>query len=60
MTKVIIDVSGGLVQAVYTRNENVEVEVIDWDEAEVNPGYEKWANKIWKEINNSKTYKNIY
>lgn len=60
MTKVIINVSGGLVQAVYARNKNVEVEVIDWDEAKANPGYEKWANKRWKEIEYSKTYKRIY
>jgi len=60
MTKVIIDVKGGLVQAVFTRNKNIEVEVIDWDEAEQNEEYSKWAEKRWKQIEKSKTYKQIY
>lgn len=60
MTKVIIIVSGGIVQDVYARNKNIAVEVIDFDEAMVNPEYGKRADKRWKEINNSKTYKIIY
>ena len=60
MTKVIIIVSGGIVQDVYARNKNIEVEVIDFDEAMTNPEYGKRADKRWEEIKNSKTYKIIY
>ena len=60
MTKVIIEVQGGIVQTVHARNKNIEVEVIDWDNAEQDEEYERWAKKRYKQIENSKTYKHIY
>ncbi len=31
MDKIIIEVSGGLVQAVYSTNTNITVKLLDWD-----------------------------
>ena len=60
MSKIIIDVRGGLVQAVFARRKDLEVEVIDWDAAEDDEEYAKKAEKRWKQIENAKTYKQIY
>ena len=59
MTKVIIEVNGGVVQAVYTRNKNIEVELVDWDNAAVDPEYEEDCKFIMERVSKSKQFKDI-
>ena len=59
MTKVIIEVSGGVVQAVYTRNKNIEIELVDWDNAAADPEYEQECESVMERISKSKQYKDI-
>lgn len=59
MTKVIIEVSGGVVQGVYCRNKNIEVELVDWDNARDDEEYEKECKNIMRNVDKSKTYKDI-
>ena len=45
ISKVIIEVRGGLVQAVFARRKEIEVEVIDWDETDADEEYAKKKQK---------------
>lgn len=59
MTKVIVEVSGGVVQAVYARNKNIEIELVDWDNAAADPEYAEQCRQIMKNVSKSKTYTDI-
>lgn len=59
MTKVIVVVKGGMITNVYTRNKNVEVEILDFD-SDCNDDAEiKALHKRLDAIENSETYKDI-
>ncbi len=57
MTKVIVVVQGGMVQEVFCRNKNVEIEVLDLDEQNLEELKEK--EQKYGKIQKSKSYKNI-
>lgn len=57
MTNVIVVVEGGRVTEVYSRNKNIEIELIDLDTQDSDELKEK-QHRL-KEIENSKTYKDI-
>lgn len=57
MTNVVIVVEDGRVTEVYSRNKNIEIELIDLDTQDSDELKEK-QNRL-KEIENSKTYKDI-
>lgn len=59
MTNVIIQVEGGVVQAVYSRNKNINVVLVDWDNAYGDPEYYKECMKIMETVEKSKTYKDV-
>ena len=63
MTNVVIWVEGGLVQAVYTRNKNIRVEVLDMDfeggDEEQEREYCAKERRL-EQIKASTTYKCIY
>lgn len=57
MSKVIVVVKGGRVESVYTRNKDIEVEVLDLDTQDESE--EKESAKRLTQIKNSKSYKDI-
>jgi len=57
MSKVIVVVNGGRVESVYTRNKDIEVEIIDLDTQDESE--EKVFTKRLSQIENSKSYKDI-
>lgn len=57
MSKVIITVKDGRVQEVYSRNKNIDVEVIDFDTQ--NPDELKSVEKRYEQILKAKSYKDI-
>lgn len=57
MTNIVIVVENGRVTEVYSRNKNIEIELIDLDTQDNEELKEK--QKRLKEIENSKTYKDI-
>lgn len=57
MTNVVIVVEDGRVTEVYSRNKNIEIELIDLDTQDSEELKEK--QRRLKEIENSKTYKDI-
>lgn len=59
MSKVIVVVEGGIVQNVYARNKNIEIEVIDLDVADDEEAL-KAAVKRLDAVLASKTYKEIW
>ena len=59
MTKVIVVVEGGMVTNVYTRNKNIDVEVLDFDRQSFEDGELKEMRKRLDIIEKSKTYKDI-
>ena len=59
MTKVIVVVKDGMVTSVYTRNKNVEVEVLDFDSQSFEDDEIKALRKRLDDIEKSKTYKDI-
>ena len=59
MTKVIVVVEDGMVTSVYTRNKNIEVEVLDFDIQSFEDDELKEMRKRLDAIEKSKTYKDI-
>ena len=59
MTKVIVVVKGGMVTSVYTRNKNIEVEILDFDTQSFEDDELKEMRKRLDAIEKSKTYKDI-
>lgn len=59
MTKVIVVVKDGMVTSVYTRNKNVEVEVLGFDSDCFEDDENKALRKRLDAIEKSKTYKDI-
>ena len=59
MTKVIVVVKGGMVTSVYTRNKNIEVEILDFDTQSFEDDKLKEMRKRLDAIEKSKTYKDI-
>lgn len=59
MTKVIVVVEGGMVINVYTRNKNIDVEVLDFDRQSFEDDELKEMRKRLDTIEKSKTYKDI-
>ncbi|ADL36079.1 hypothetical protein bpr_II141 (plasmid) [Butyrivibrio proteoclasticus B316] len=59
MTKVIVVVEGGMVTSVYTRNKNIDVEVLDFDTQSFEDDELKEMRKRLDAIEKSKTYKDI-
>ena len=59
MTKVIVVVEGGMVTSVYTRNKNIEVEILDFDTQSFEDDELKEMRKRLDAIEKSKTYKDI-
>lgn len=57
MSKVIITVKDGRVQEVFSRNKDIEVEVIDFDTQNLDELNS--AEKRYKQISEAKSYKNI-
>ncbi len=57
MTKVIVVIEDGMVTGVYTRNKNVEVEILDLDTQSLDELKE--MRKRLDAIETSKTYKDI-
>ena len=57
MTKVIIVVQNGLVESVYARNKDVEVELLDMDVQD--PDELKEREKRLVAVEKSKSYRNI-
>ena len=57
MTKVIITVRGGMIQEVFCRNKNIDVEVLDFDTQ--NPDELEERETRYKQILKSKSYKDI-
>ena len=57
MTKVAIVVRGGMVESVYTRNKNIDVELLDLDTIDEDERRER--ERRLSEIESSKTYKDI-
>ena len=57
MTKVIIVVQNGLVESVYARNKDVEVELLDMDAQD--PDELKEREKRLVAVEKSKSYRNI-
>lgn len=57
MTNVVIVVKNGMVQEVFCRNKNVEVELLDLDEIDINELREK--EQRYKQIVESTSYKDI-
>ena len=57
MTKVAIVVRGGMVESVYTRNKNIDVELLDLDTLDEAERRER--EKRLSEVEGSKTYKDI-
>ena len=57
MTKVIVVVEDGMVTSVYTRNKDIEVEILDFDTLEDDELKE--LRKRLDAIEKSKTYKDI-
>lgn len=59
MTKVIIVVEGGVVTNVYTRNKNIDVEILDFDSDCFEDDEVKALRKRINTIKKSKIYKDI-
>jgi len=57
MTNVIIIIHDGRVESVYTRNKNIEVEILDLDTQDIDE--EKELKHRLSEIEKSKSYKDI-
>lgn len=57
MTKVYVVIRGGICEEVLCRNKNVEVEIIDFDTQDEDQ--DKAVNKRYKELTNSKSYKDV-
>ena len=57
MTKVIVVVNDGMVESVYTRNKNIDLEVIDLDSQDAQEARE--SEKRLAEIERSKSYRDI-
>lgn len=57
MTKVIITVRGGMIQEVFCRNKNIDVEVLDFDTQDPDELEERETR--YKQILKSKSYKDI-
>ena len=57
MTKVVIVVRDGMVESVYTRNKNIDVELLDLDTLDEDERRER--EKRLSEVEGSKTYKDI-
>lgn len=59
MTKVMVVVEGGMVTSIYTRNKNIEAEVLDFDVQSFKDDELKEMRKRLDAIEKSKTYKDI-
>ncbi len=57
MTNIVIVVKDGMVQEVFCRNKNIEVELLDLDEQNIEDLREK--EKRYEEIQKAKSYKDI-
>lgn len=57
MTKVIITVKGGMVQEVFCRNKDIDIEILDFDTQD--PDELKEKETRYKQILNSKSYRDI-
>lgn len=57
MTNVVIVVERGMVQEVYCRNKNVEIELLDLDDQDIESLTKK--TKRYDQIRKSKSYKDI-
>ena len=57
MIDVYIEVDGGNVQAVYANDKNVNIELIDWDNAEVDEGINKSNKEAIDMINKGNYYR---
>lgn len=57
MTKVIITVKGGMVQEVFCRNKDIDIEILDFDTQ--NPDELKEKETRYKQILQSKSYRDI-
>lgn len=47
--KIIIEVSGGIVQAVYSTQDNIEIDIIDYDEAEYEEAFKDKVKELQTE-----------
>lgn len=66
MSKIIIVVNGGLVESVYTRRKDIEIEVLDlYLRDNVDPrnpeeiDESRYINRRIKQVENSKTYRDV-
>lgn len=61
MKKIIIVVEGGLVTDAYCNSEEeLDFEILDYDNEKVDAGIKKYNESLLSEINNDENYKKIY
>ena len=59
MTKIVIEVKGGLIQNIYSDKRDVEVEVIDWDGCDSEDKAEEYG-QIMEQVCKDSSYRMIY
>ena len=59
MTKIVIEVKGGLIQNIYSDKRDVEVEVIDWDGCDSEDEAEEYE-QIMEQVCKDSSYRMIY
>ena len=60
MTNIVIEIKGGLVQSVYSDKKDVEIRVVDWDNAYCSEDEAERCEQIIEQIHKDSSYRMIY
>lgn len=60
MSNIIVEIKGGVVQAVYSTSKNVSVTLCDWDNADSSEKTQNECEAIMGKVNKSKRYTQVF